>query len=80
VEDARDRERVVDERLDPYSGMVFPREKRTETLANVVRLERGVENIVRARSWGLVGERCTSNTRDWEEALNEWRKGRETQE
>lgn len=70
----------MDERLDPYSGRVFPREKRTERLADVVRQERGVENIVRARSWGLVGERCAGNTRDWEDALNEWRKGRETQE
>merc|ERR1711939_479427 len=77
VESERDRERVVDERLDPYSSRFFPREARTERLAAVVRQERGVENIIRARSWGLVSERCGEDWRDWEEALNDWRKGRE---
>lgn len=77
VENERDRERVIDERLDPYSSRFFPREARTERLAQLVRQERGVENIVRARSWGLVRERCGEDWRDWEEALNDWRKGRE---
>ncbi|KAK0115203.1 hypothetical protein ONS96_013669 [Cadophora gregata f. sp. sojae] len=77
VESERDRERVVDERLDPYSSRFFPREARTERLAALVRQERGVENIIRARSWGLVSERCGEDWRDWEEALNDWRKGRE---
>jgi hypothetical protein len=58
VESERDRERVVDERLDPYSARFFPREARTERLAAIIRQERGVENIIRARSWGLVSERC----------------------
>lgn len=77
IESEKDRERVVDERLDPYSARFFPREARTERLASVVRQERGVENIVRARSWGLVVERCGEDFRDWETALDEWRKGRE---
>src|SRR6201999_4286323 len=47
VESERDRERVVDERLDPYSARFFPREPRTETLAAIIRQERGVEKIVR---------------------------------
>ncbi|SLM41309.1 Uncharacterised conserved protein UCP022603 [Lasallia pustulata] len=77
VESARDRERVVNERLDPYSARFFPREARTESLAGVVRNERVVEGIVRARTWALVGERCGDGGVGWEDALNRWRAERE---
>ncbi|KAL8736155.1 MAG: hypothetical protein Q9166_000310 [cf. Caloplaca sp. 2 TL-2023] len=73
VESSKERERVVDERLDPYSGRFFPREARTESLANLIRNERGVEGIIRARTWGLVTERCGDMGSRWEEALNKWR-------
>ncbi|KAL8770062.1 MAG: hypothetical protein Q9209_004100 [Squamulea sp. 1 TL-2023] len=73
AESAKDRERVVDERLDPYSGRFYPREVRTESLANLVRNERMVEGIIRARTWGLVTERCGDGGLRWEEALNRWR-------
>lgn len=74
ADSAKERERVVDERLDPYSGRFFPREARTETLANLIRIERNVESIVRSRSWGLVAERCGSSQNvSWEDGLNEWR-------
>ena len=79
VESAKERERVVDERLDPYSGRFFPREARTEMLANLVRNERSVEGIIRSRTWSLVSERCGDPGTGWEEALNEWRKGKEAQ-
>ncbi|KAL8649651.1 MAG: hypothetical protein Q9210_004275 [Variospora velana] len=72
AESAKDRERVVDERLDPYSGRFFPREARTESLANLIRNERGVEGIIRARTWGLVTERCGDGA-GWQEALDKWR-------
>ena len=36
AESEKEKERVVDERLDPYSGRFFPREARTEILAGVV--------------------------------------------
>lgn len=65
--------RVIDERLDPYSARYFPRETRTESLAAVIKQERGVERIVRARSWGLVLERCGEDWREWEDALSEWK-------
>ncbi|KAH8148613.1 uncharacterized protein LAJ45_07324 [Morchella importuna] len=72
-------ERVVDERLDPYSGRYYPRERRTEVLAGVVRGEWGVEEIVRERSWRVVGERCEGVGegvgRGWREAFAEWRAG-----
>lgn len=64
---------TVDDRLDPYVRYRF-REGRTEMLANVIRQERGVERIVRARSWDLVNERCGGDVLDWEEALDNWRK------
>ncbi|KAL8730735.1 MAG: hypothetical protein Q9181_004557 [Wetmoreana brouardii] len=75
ADSAKDRKRVVDERLDPYSGRFFPREARTESLANLIRNERGVEGIIRARTWGLVTERCGDIGIGWEEALNNWRAG-----
>ena len=74
MESARDRERVVDERLDPYSGRFFPREARTEKLALLLRTERGVENIVRARTWDVIGARCGESGETWEEAMGSWRR------
>lgn len=73
VEDAKSKERVIDDRLDPYSSRYFPREARTEKLASIIRQERGVENIVRARTWGLVGERCGEVIEDWQLALDDWK-------
>jgi hypothetical protein len=55
-----DRNRVVNERLDPYSGIFSPREARTERLASVLRMEMGVERIVRSKTWAVVTERCGS--------------------
>ncbi|KAL1964697.1 hypothetical protein VTN77DRAFT_6723 [Rasamsonia byssochlamydoides] len=72
VESARERERVVDERLDPYSARFFPREPRTESLANLIRNERSIEQIIRSRTWSLVSERCDASE-DWEQAFNRWR-------
>lgn len=80
VESERYRERVIDDRLDPYSSRFFPQEARTERLAAIIRQERQVERIIRNRTWGLVGERCGEVVDDWEAALNEWRKKRESME
>ena len=38
----KNRERVVDERLDPYSARFFPREPRTTQLATLLRQEREI--------------------------------------
>lgn len=74
TESARDREREVNERLDPYSARFFPREARTESLANLIRNERTIETIIRARTWGMVSEKCPGrDSSTWEEALNDWR-------
>ena len=77
VESARERERIVDERLDPYSGRFFPREARTESLANLIRNERSVEGIIRSRTWGLVCDRCGESESGWESALNKWRENKQ---
>jgi len=80
VESERDRDRVVDDRLDPYSSRFFPKEARTERLAEIVRQERQVERIIRSRTWGLVEERCGDVMQVWEVALDEWRRGGESSE
>jgi Caffeine-induced death protein 2 len=77
VENARARERIVNERLDPYSGRYFPREARTESLASLVRNERAVEEIIRSRTWSIITERCGSGGRSFEQALDEWRISKE---
>lgn len=81
AENEKNRERVVDERLDPYSARFFPKEARTEMLANTVRTEMGVENIVRSRTWDIVRRRCgDSNHATWGDALADWRKYKDTSE
>ncbi|KAJ4181372.1 Hypothetical protein NCS54_00791200 [Fusarium falciforme] len=77
LEKEKDRGRVVDERLDPYSGRFFPREARTERLASLVRQERGVENIVRHRTWEVIQQRCGGDPfGTWEDAISIWKKER----
>jgi hypothetical protein len=79
AENEKNRERVVDERLDPYSARFFPREARTEQLAFILRQEMGIENIVRSRTWDIVRRRCGQSTHEtWEQALADWRRSRET--
>ncbi|KAF2238213.1 hypothetical protein EV356DRAFT_507292 [Viridothelium virens] len=77
VENAKAREREVDERLDPYSARWSPREARTEMLAGLIRNERMVEGIIRSRSWEVVKERCEDDGKlgglGAEEALEKWR-------
>lgn len=73
AENRKDRDRVVNERLDPYSGRFFPREARTEQLAGLLRNENAVEGIIRQRTWGIVQERCQGVDGRWEDALDKWR-------
>jgi hypothetical protein len=74
IEDSKARERVVDERLDPYSGRYFPQEARTESLAMLIRNERAVEKIIRMRTWSLIEERCGSSHTSAEEAFDSWKR------
>ncbi|KAI0159831.1 caffeine-induced death protein 2 [Xylariaceae sp. FL1272] len=78
AETEKSREKVVDERLDPYSARYFPRESRTEQLAALLRQERNVEKIVRSRTWGLIQERCGNDSfQEADAALDHWRLNRE---
>ncbi|PNP44137.1 hypothetical protein TGAM01_v203365 [Trichoderma gamsii] len=72
LEKQRDRERIVDERLDPYSGRFFPREARTQSLALLMRQERAVENIVRSRTWDVIQGRCGAPGQSWDDAMSKW--------
>ncbi|PHH76003.1 hypothetical protein CDD82_4188 [Ophiocordyceps australis] len=72
VQNQRDRERIVDERLDPYSARFFSLEPRTQTLAALVRQERGVENIVRSQTWQVVQQRCAAPPETWQDAARLW--------
>lgn len=75
TEDARARERLIDERLDPYSARYFPREARTEALASLIRNERMVESIIRSRTWKIVGDRCQNGGfQEADDAVDEWRR------
>lgn len=68
--------------MDPYSGRYFPREVRAERLADTIRMEKGVESVVRARTWGVVKERCEALEGDeaWEEAFERWRRASKVDE
>lgn len=72
-------EKPLYDRRDPYMTRSLPRETQMDRLATVVRNERTVERIVRARSWGLVAERCGnvidgSAGVDAEAALEDWKR------
>ncbi|KAH6856982.1 caffeine-induced death protein 2 [Chaetomium sp. MPI-CAGE-AT-0009] len=77
AENEKNRERVIDERLDPYSARFFPREARTEHLALILRQEMGIENIVRSRTWDMIQRRCGDSAHvGREQALEDWRRAR----
>ncbi|OAA53053.1 Caffeine-induced death protein 2 [Cordyceps fumosorosea ARSEF 2679] len=70
----QDSKRVVDERLDPYSGRFYPCESRTELLASTLRQERVIEDIVRHRTWEVIQDRCQEPPKDWQAAIDIWKK------
>ncbi|KAG6001253.1 hypothetical protein E4U21_004540 [Claviceps maximensis] len=69
VEVRKSRERIIDERLDPYSARFFPREARTQVLETLVQQERSIENIVRHRTWSVLQERCPIPHSTWQDAV-----------
>jgi hypothetical protein len=73
VENEKDRQRIINERMDPYSAHLPPREARTEKLAALIRQETAVEEIVRSRTWATIRERCGEDTAPtWQSALEKW--------
>jgi len=73
VENMHARDKIVNERLDPYSARYTPREARTESLAALIRNERMVEDIIRTRTWSIVGERCGMTGESFDQAFGRWR-------
>lgn len=80
AESQKDKQRVVNERLDPYSGRFFPMEPRTQKLATLLRTESGIENVVRTRTWKILKARCGEDQGDWQAAFGAWRKTERTKE
>ncbi|KAL5614483.1 hypothetical protein BROUX41_004588 [Berkeleyomyces rouxiae] len=70
----RDKGRVVDERLDPYSGRFFPTQTRTEKLSALLKLEENVEHIVRMRTWEVVKSKCAGSEVSGQQAFAAWQK------
>lgn len=72
-----DRDKIVNERLDPYTGRSYQKEARTEQLAALLRNEEAVERIIRTRTWQIVQDRCQGTIigERWEDALDKWREG-----
>lgn len=76
AENEKSMQRIIDERLDPYSARYFPREPRTQQLASLIRQEQSVENIVRSKTWATMNERCGVAEGSWEQAFEAWRRRR----
>lgn len=73
----------ITERFDPYikRKQYALAEPQANLLASLMRNEKGVESIVRARSWDVLQARCgsgavTASTGEtgWEAALEQWRR------
>jgi Caffeine-induced death protein 2 len=77
VENMHARDKIVNERLDPYSARYTPREARTESLAALIRNERMVEDIIRTRTWSIIGERCGMTGESFDQAFGRWRTAHE---
>lgn len=85
------REQTVDERLDPYSARDYEwtRATKAQELIEILRTEEGVERIVRARTWGVLMERCGASARDhtedadrdgfWETEWRDWKRRKDTE-
>jgi hypothetical protein len=75
----RERRRRAANRADPYSTREVPREGRKDKLADLVRMEVAVENVVRKRTWEVVRRRCGGDqigSEEWEDALRDWNAGK----
>lgn len=66
------------DRSDPYKTRSLTQETEMDRLANLVRNQQTVEQIIRVRTWALVAERCGSYVggleADSEAALQDWQR------
>jgi Caffeine-induced death protein 2 len=65
----------VSERLDPYARRKKEVWEKHDELKRVIRQERGVEAVIRMRTWDVVVRRCQLEgiVGGWEEEMNRWK-------
>lgn len=63
----------VDNRRDPYENRKFEKYGREERLRDLLANERGVERIVRGRTWNVVQGRCLDVEGEWQEGFTRWK-------
>lgn len=69
-----DRPEDIDHPLDPYSTRSLRTQTEAQMLSDFLKLENGVENIVRNRTWKVIYERCGLNSKSWEDSFSEWKR------
>lgn len=70
-----DRLTKVDNRSDPYANRTFEKYGRAERLRDLLGNEKGVERIVRSRTWNIVQNRCQgADEGEWQDAFGKWRR------
>lgn len=72
LEAKQNEERVINERLDPYSARFTVTEGRTDKLKRIVHMEEEIEDIVRRRTWEVVQSRCGTGIPQWKTAVDQW--------
>jgi len=65
----------VSERLDPYARRKKEVWEKHDELNRVIRQERGVESVIRLRTWDVIVRRCQLEgvVEGWEEELTRWK-------
>jgi len=65
----------VSERLDPYARRKKEVWEKHDELRRVIRQERGVESVIRLRTWDVIVRRCQLEgvVEGWEDELSRWK-------
>jgi Caffeine-induced death protein 2 len=69
-------EKEVSERVDPYARRKKEVWEKHDELKRVIRQERGVEAVIRMRTWDVVVRRCQLEGvvgSDWEKEMEGWK-------
>jgi len=67
----------VSERVDPYARRKKEVWEKHDELKRVIRQERGVEAVIRMRTWEVIVRRCQLEGivgSDWEKEMDLWRR------
>jgi Caffeine-induced death protein 2 len=65
----------ISERVDPYARRKKEVWEKHDELSNVIRQERGVEAVIRMRTWDLVVRRCQLEgiVGKWDDEMAKWK-------